>query len=86
MRDYDLVQHVADSLGTNTSEARRVIFDVVHYFAEPVDEYIRRRHLECRSRGMKNDAIYDLLKNEIQGRLFAAPQLSIRQIRRTIYG
>ncbi|UTT59436.1 hypothetical protein [Cellulosimicrobium cellulans] len=86
MFDHDLVQHIADSLGIEAPQARRVILDIASYFAEPVDGYIRRRHSECRSRGMQNDAIYALLQVEIQGRPFGAPQLTIRQIRRTIYG
>lgn len=85
MSDEDLVRHVAGSLGIDVAEARRVILDIAHYFSEPLETYIRRRHSECRSRGMRNEVIYGLLQRELENRPIAAPTLSVRQVRRIIY-
>jgi hypothetical protein len=84
--DDDLVRRVADSLGIQTSEAARVIGEVIAYYHEPLESVIRRRHAACKLRGMTNDQIYPLLVTELADRVVAAPELSERQIRRIIYG
>ncbi len=86
MPDDELVRYLADSLGVSADEARRVVLDVLGYYDEPIEVYVRRRHGECRLRGMHNDEIYPLLQRELSGRLVAPPQLSMRQLRRMIYG
>lgn len=86
MPDDELVRYLAGSLGVSTDEARRVVLDVLGYYDEPIQGYVRRRHGECRLRGMHNDEIYPLIQQELAERLVAAPRLSVRQVRRMIYG
>lgn len=82
----DLVDHLTRSTPLSTSEAERVVAEVVGYFGEAVPEFVRRRHLELRNRGLTNDRIFAALLAEVRRRPFAAPDLSARQVRRIVYG
>jgi hypothetical protein len=68
------------------TEAARVIDDVVSYYAEPTEEYVRRRHDELQTYGLRNAAIFEQISTELEGRVVAAPELSLRQLRRIVYG
>ena len=81
-----LIDHLVATTGLPPAEAARVIEDVVAYFDEPVEAYVRRRHSQLKTYGAKNDAIYAQLAEELRRRVVAAPQLSERQLRRLIYG
>ena len=63
-----------------------MVDDVVAFHSEPVDDYVRRRHAELKSGGAKNSEIFTRLAAELEGRVFAAPELSERQLRRIVYG
>jgi hypothetical protein len=84
--DPDLVDRVVRSTGLTASEAARVIEDVVAFHAEPVEDYVRRRHAQLRTFGAKNDEIFVRLQAELRERVVAAPDLTERQLRRLIYG
>jgi hypothetical protein len=86
MSEADLVARVATSTGLSEAEAARVISDVVAYFAEPTEEYVRRRHQHLQAYGMNNPAIFALIRAELARRVVAAPPLTERQLRRIIYG
>ncbi|MBL0886827.1 hypothetical protein [Myceligenerans indicum] len=82
----ELVGHLVATTGLTPAEARRVVGDVVAYYAEPVQEVVRRRHAELKTRGMRNPEIFACLAGELSQRVVAAPELSERQLRRMIYG
>lgn len=84
--DPRLVRHVEESSGLTTTEALRLVEDVLSFHDEPVEEWVRRRHAELKTYGVRNAAIFALLKEELRGHLVAAPDLSERQLRRMIYG
>ena len=84
--DQALLDHVVASTGLSPAEAARVIGDVVAFHAEPVEEYVRRRHAELKTYGAKNDQIFALLVEELADRVVAAPRLTERQLRRLVYG
>ena len=86
MRDQDLVDRVAGSTGLTPAEAARVVEDVLAWYREPVEEYVRRRHAYHRLYGKRNPVIFELIADELADRLVAAPPLSQRQLRRIIYG
>ena len=86
MRDLDLVDRVAGSTGLTPAEAARVVEDVLAWYREPVEEYVRRRHAHHRLYGKRNPEIFALIAGELADRLVAAPSLSQRQLRRIIYG
>jgi hypothetical protein len=85
VRDRDLVDRVAGSTGLTPAEAARVVEDVLAWYREPVEEYVRRRHAYYRLYGKRNPEIFALIADELADRLVAAPPLSQRQLRRIIY-
>jgi len=82
----DLISHIAQQEQLSQAAAQRLVGDVLAYLAEPVEAYVARRHGELVSQGLKNRAIFERLVVELRQRPFAAPELSVRQIRRLIYG
>jgi len=84
--DAALVAHVARTTGLSAGEARRVVEDVVSYYAEPLEELVRRRHAELRAAGARNEQIFATLSAELKARVVAAPALTERQLRRIVYG
>ena len=82
----DLVDHLIRSTSLSPSEACRVVAEVAGYFAEPVPDFVRRRHAELKLRGLTNDVIFARIGSELPARRFAAPSLTARQLRRMVYG
>jgi hypothetical protein len=82
----ELVDHLVRSSPLSASEAARVVAEVLHYFAEPLDAFVRRRHRELQVRGWHNDRIFAALGAELATRRVAPPALSARQLRRIVYG
>lgn len=84
--ETEVVQRVAASTGLSHAEASRVVADVVSYFAEPAESFVRRRHADLRTYGMKNPEIFARIGAELRQRVVSAPPLSDRQLRRIVYG
>ncbi len=82
----DLVRYLTASTDLPPATAVRVVADVIAYFSETVEEFIRRRHAELRRREYKNDDIWPVIAAELGQRRFPAPGLSERQLRRIVYG
>jgi hypothetical protein len=82
----DLARYLAASTGLPPSTAVRVIADVITYFSETIEDFVRRRHAELRRGQRKNDEIWPVIAAELSQRRFAAPGLSERQLRRLVYG
>ena len=81
-----LRDHLRRNYGLQDSVARQIWQDLLAFFTDDPEEYIRRRHLELQDQGLKNDEIYSILGKEVRTMLFPGPKLSDRQIRRIIYG
>ncbi len=86
MPDPDLVERIAESTGLSGAEAARVIDDVLAWHREPLADYVRRRHADLQMHGVRNDAAFERIAVDLRTRLVAAPPLSIRQLRRLVYG
>jgi len=84
--DPELVERIATSTGLSRGEAARVIEDVVAFHAEPVEEFVRRRHAHLKTYGARNPEIFARIADELAGRVVAAPPLTERQLRRVVYG
>ncbi|MCK1798559.1 hypothetical protein MTQ01_21530 [Streptomyces sp. XM4193] len=82
----DLVDHLVRTTPLHRGEAARVVLDVLAYFDETIEEYVRRRHRELQSRGLTNPVIFERISQELPHRAVAPPQLSLRQLRRLVYG
>lgn len=78
--------HLVRSTPLNEGEVDRVLAEVLDWFAEPVPDFVRRRHRELSARGFTNDRIFAAIATELSERLFPAPALSLRQLRRLVYG
>jgi hypothetical protein len=82
-----LINHLCHSSDLLSSEAERIVAEVIAYFDETPEDYIRRRHLELKQDlGLGNPQIFSRIETEMAQLVFAAPTLSQRQIRRIIYG
>ena len=84
--DRLLIERVCASTGLAPGEAVRVVEDVVAFYAEPVEQYVVRRHGELKIYGAKNAEIFARIATELRDRVVAAPDLSERQLRRIVYG
>ncbi|MBB1245708.1 hypothetical protein GL263_19385 [Streptomyces durbertensis] len=82
----DLVDHLVRTTALQRGEAARVVLDVLAYFDETAAEFVRRRHRELQARGLTNPAIFDRISEELPHRAVAPPALSLRQLRRIVYG
>lgn len=84
--DEELIERVAATTGLRTADAARVIDDVLAWYAEPVEDFVRRRHAHHQTYGKRNPEIFELIAQELAQRTVAAPVLTARQLRRIVYG
>ncbi len=82
----DLVDYLTSTCPLSRAEARRVVADVLGYFSEPAEDYVRRRHRELKAKGLTNDLAFEQIAIEIPQRRYAPPEFSLRQLRRIVYG
>ncbi|MET7701121.1 MULTISPECIES: hypothetical protein [unclassified Streptomyces] len=82
----ELVDHLTRSTALNRGEALRVIQDVLAYFDETTEEYVRRRHRELQGQGLVNATIFERIEADLKYRAVAPPELTLRQLRRMVYG
>lgn len=82
----ELVDHLTRSTPLQRGEALRVIQDVLAFFDETTEDYVRRRHRELQADGLVNAEIFERIAADLQYRAVAPPQLSVRQLRRIVYG
>ena len=81
-----LLDHLVHTGGLGRAEARRMVEEVINFYAETPEAFVVRRHRELQAEGMRNRAIYERLATEMDGWRFRAPRFSERQIRRIVYG
>ncbi len=82
----ELIDHLCRLSTMTSSEAHRLIDEILTFYGETPESFIRRRHHELQSAGLHNAAIFRAIQIELQGYRFVAPAYSERQIRRAIYG
>jgi len=82
----DLVEHLTRTTGLGPGECARVVADVLAYFDETAEGYVRRRHAALKAAGLVNEEIFRRIAGELRTRRVAAPDLSLRQLRRIVYG
>ena len=84
--DGELVAHLVRTTGLPAGVAARVIEEVVAFFGETTEAFVRRRHRELQAAGGTNAEIFGRIAAELAGRPVAPPTLSERQLRRIVYG
>ncbi|MHB9861538.1 hypothetical protein [Streptomyces sp. YIM S03343] len=82
----ELVDHLTRSTPLGRGEALRVIQDVLAYFGETTEVYVRRRHRELQAQGLVNAEIFEQIAADLGYRAVAPPELTLRQLRRIVYG
>lgn len=82
----DLLTHLSRTTSLRPGEAARVVADVLAYFGESAEDFVRRRHGELKARGLTNEQIFERVAAELPQRRVAPPELSLRQLRRIVYG
>lgn len=82
----ELINHLCRNSQLTAQEAEHLVNEVLAYFAETPEMYLRKRHQELQSNGRSNSDIFEALQHELQSRRFTCKPMSMRQIRRTIYG
>ena len=84
--NQDLIQHLCQSASLSYTDAVKLVREVVDFYQQTPDQYIRQRHRELQSTGLSNPQIFARLQQETAQRVFGSDNLSERQIRRMIYG
>jgi hypothetical protein len=82
----DLLDHLTRTCPLSPAEAARVVADVLGYFSEPPDAFVRRRHRELKASGLTNDLAFAQIATEMPHRRYTPPEFSLRQLRRIVYG
>ncbi len=82
----DLVDHLIRTCPLSPAEASRVVADVLGYFSEAPEDFVRRRHRELKSRGLTNELAFERIAAEVPQRRYGPPEFSLRQLRRIVYG
>ncbi|MFE3517165.1 hypothetical protein [Streptomyces sp. NPDC059166] len=82
----DLIDHLVRSTTLQRGEAARVVLDVLAYFDETAEAFVRRRHRELQAGGLVNTEIFERIAAELPHRAVAPQELSLRQLRRIVYG
>ena len=82
----ELVERLTLTTRLSEREARHLVGEVVAFLDEPVERFARRRHGELQREGFSNEDIYQRIAAEIGQRPFGVAPLSLRQVRRLIYG
>ena len=82
----DLINHLCRNSQLTAREAEHLVAEVLAYFSQTPEEFLRTRHQELQSQGFGNATIFSMLQLELSTRRFGAKPLTTRQIRRAIYG
>lgn len=84
--DEQFKSYLLSSYPIDESYLNHLIEDLGDYFSTDVKDFIGLRHQQLQKEGLKNNEIYLQIHDELKKRRFVAPELSLRQIRRIIYG
>ncbi len=82
----DLKKYLQVTTNLSDKEINKIIEEINEFYNLSYQEYIKKNHLKLRAEGYKNEEIYEILSEKVKQMRFKAPDLSIRQIRRIIYG
>jgi predicted DNA binding protein len=84
--DQDLLQHLTGCYDMEAATVERLIREVMHFYSESHQQFVKRRHHELQQLGNNNASIFREIFKELRLRRYPAPSLTERQIRRIIYG
>ena len=64
MPDSELVDHVTRSTGLSEAVAIRLVDDILAWYREDVESYVRRRHADLQLHGVRNAQAYEQIAAE----------------------
>jgi hypothetical protein len=82
----ELLDHLTRTSGLTRSAATRVVEEVLRYYSETTQQYVRRRHRELQAAGATNPVILATISSELNETRVLPPELTERQLRRIVYG
>ncbi|MBU2512681.1 hypothetical protein KJ966_15195 [bacterium] len=82
----ELKHFILNSFSISEREFDRLLDEIHAFYELEVHEFIQQRHFQLKKEGLNNSTIYSLIQDEMDQRRFKAGKMSIRQIRRAIYG
>ncbi len=82
----DFKQFLLDSFSLDDRELSRLLDEINSFYGLEMKEFVQLRHVQLKNEGWQNAEIYKQLQQEIEDRRFKAGGISLRQIRRIIYG
>ena len=82
----ELIDHLCRNSQLTAKQAEHLVAEVLNYFSQTPDDFLRTRHQELQAQGYGNADIFATLQAELNSRRFGAKPLTTRQIRRAIYG
>jgi hypothetical protein len=80
------LSYLEEKYGLDRDELGSLLEDLWTFTDETVEDFVSRRHGELQRGGLRNEAIYRRLAAEAAAGRFKGPALSLRQVRRIIYG
>ncbi len=84
--DEQLKNYLLSAYPIDESLLDHIVDDLSEYFSSDVNDFINKRHQQLHNIGMKNEQIYLKIQKELKEKRFIGPDMSLRQIRRVIYG
>ena len=79
-------RYLADKYDLEPEKLALLLEDLWAFTEETAQEFVRRRHGELQREGLRNELIYRRLGAEAAAGRFRCPPLSLRQVRRIVYG
>jgi hypothetical protein len=86
MRDDEFKLHITQTFNISRHDFDRLLEEFLGHFSSTLEEFVRQRHLELQREGKRNEKIYREIMEEVSLRRFACRPLSLRRVRRIIYG
>jgi len=82
----EFVQHLLRVVDVGPRELDKIVEELLDHWSETVEDYVRRRHRELQRSGVPNRVVYGQIAEELERRPVRSSPLSVRQVRRIIYG
>jgi hypothetical protein len=79
-------RYLEDKYDLEPEKLALLLEDLWAFTEETAEEFVRRRHGELQREGLRNELSYRRLGAEAAAGRFRCPSLSLRQVRRIIYG
>ncbi|MCG8568581.1 MAG: hypothetical protein MJB14_00440 [Spirochaetes bacterium] len=84
-RDF-FIDYLKQYYSLSDQQINHLMEDFQQFYQHNLNDFIQLRHQALKHAGLKNEEIYQKILSEIKEQRFSVSDLSLRQIRRIIYG